>query len=324
MKKYNLINVSLLILLLYFFVYGCTRPLIPKYFQEAQEAIDIAYCSEAHKKCPKEYHEVIAMWEEAQRLYRAGRYEEGIALARKVKDTASILCPPIEEKVAVVAPPKPKETKPPKKTEEKIVPVDILDSDGDGVPDIKDLCADTPRGVKVDERGCPLDSDMDGVPDYKDRCADTPRGVKVDERGCPLDSDMDGVPDYLDKCPGTPRCATVNKEGCWIIKNVHFDFDKWDIKPQYYRNLDEVVNCIKEHPNIKIEIHGHTDNIGTEGYNQKLSERRANEVMQYFVKKGITKDRLTTQGFSFLSPIDTNKTSKGRAMNRRVELKRVY
>ncbi len=89
-----------------------------------------------------------------------------------------------------------------------------LDSDNDGVPDYLDKCPNTPAGVKVDRDGCPLDSDGDGVPDYLDKCANTPAGVKVDKNGCPLDSDGDGVPDYLDKCPNTPAGVKVDKDGC--------------------------------------------------------------------------------------------------------------
>ena len=91
-----------------------------------------------------------------------------------------------------------------------------FDSDGDGVPDYLDKCPGTPAGVQIDANGCPIDSDGDGVPDYLDKCPDTPAGVEVDEHGCPLDSDGDGVPDYLDKCPDTPKEArgTVDEHGC--------------------------------------------------------------------------------------------------------------
>ncbi|AMR26185.1 hypothetical protein A0257_03150 [Hymenobacter psoromatis] len=115
------------------------------------------------------------------------------------------------------------------------------DTDGDGVPDRKDKCPDTPSGVKVDANGCPIDTDGDGVPDYQDKCPDvkglaalqgcpdadgdgvadaddkcpnTPAGVRVDASGCPLDADGDGVPDYLDKCPGTPAGVKVDATGC--------------------------------------------------------------------------------------------------------------
>lgn len=86
-----------------------------------------------------------------------------------------------------------------------------IDSDGDGVFDGLDLCTATPAGVKVDTQGCPLDTDGDGVADYMDKCPDTPKGVKVDELGCPVDSDGDGVPDYKDACPTTPASAA---DGC--------------------------------------------------------------------------------------------------------------
>jgi outer membrane protein OmpA-like peptidoglycan-associated protein len=89
-----------------------------------------------------------------------------------------------------------------------------LDSDGDGVPDYLDKCPNTPKGAPVDKDGCPIDSDGDGVPDYKDLCPNTPKGIRVDEFGCPLDSDGDGVPDYLDKCPNTPLGVQVDSNGC--------------------------------------------------------------------------------------------------------------
>jgi outer membrane protein OmpA-like peptidoglycan-associated protein len=89
-----------------------------------------------------------------------------------------------------------------------------IDSDGDRIPDYLDKCENTPLGVKVDANGCPLDSDADGVPDYLDNCSNTPARVQVDEKGCPLDSDNDGVPDYLDRCPGTPAYVKVDLNGC--------------------------------------------------------------------------------------------------------------
>jgi OOP family OmpA-OmpF porin len=106
----------------------------------------------------------------------------------------------------------------------KGVQVDVfgcpLDSDNDGVPDYLDKCPNTPTGVKVDVNGCPLDADGDGVPDYLDKCPNTPTGVAVDANGCPLDSDGDGVPDYLDKCPNTPTGVQVDADGCPIKKVV--------------------------------------------------------------------------------------------------------
>ena len=88
------------------------------------------------------------------------------------------------------------------------------DSDGDGVADDADECPDTPKGVEVDDRGCPLDGDGDGVPDFRDDCSGTPAGVTVDADGCPVDSDGDGVSDNRDECPGTPAGVEVDANGC--------------------------------------------------------------------------------------------------------------
>jgi OOP family OmpA-OmpF porin len=212
---------------------------------------------------------------------------------------------------------------------EKVFLEKAMDSDGDGITDDLDQCPNTPRGVQVDAHGCPLDTDGDGVYDYLDKCPNTPSGVKVDEKGCPLDTDGDGVPDYLDECPGTPEGAKVNEKGCWVLVdtdvklqkgNLLFDTAKWDIKPQAYPVLDEALAILKEQPTLKVQIQGHTDNVGSKGYNQKLSERRAKAVMQYFIDKGVEPERLSAAGYNFSRPAASNDTPKGRALNRRVEL----
>jgi hypothetical protein len=195
-----------------------------------------------------------------------------------------------------------------------------LDTDGDGVPDYLDECPGTPKGLKVDERGCPPDTDGDGVPDYLDECPGTPKGVKVDEVGCPLDTDGDGVPDYLDECPGTPKGAKVDERGCWVISEALFDFNKYEIRTGFYPHLDEIVTVLKENPNMVIEIQGHTDNVGSSQYNKKLSENRAKAVKNYLIKKGISNQRLIAVGFGKSRPKTTNRTEEGRALNRRVEL----
>ncbi len=196
-----------------------------------------------------------------------------------------------------------------------------LDSDGDGIPDYLDKCPGTPKGVEVDCDGCPLDSDGDSIPDYLDKCPGTPEGVKVDEWGCPLDTDGDGVPDYRDKCPGTPRGALVDEQGCWVIGDTLFDFDKYVIKPQYYRLLDQVVSVLKQNPSLKVEVQGHTDNFGSGAYNRKLSDRRARAVMNYLIKNGIDEERLSAVGYDFSRPRASNETEAGRALNRRVQFR---
>jgi OOP family OmpA-OmpF porin len=207
---------------------------------------------------------------------------------------------------------------------EKVFLEEVMDSDGDGVPDDLDKCPNTPKGVKVDAYGCPLDADGDGVPDYLDKCPNTPKGVKVDQNGCPLDSDGDGVPDHLDQCPDTPKGATVNSVGCWALQGVVlFDFNKWDIKPEAHGVLDEVVAIMKKNPELKGVIEGHTDGIGSQEYNQGLSEKRARAVEKYIEAHGIDKDRWTIRGYGKSKPIASNGTEEGRRENRRVELKRI-
>jgi len=198
------------------------------------------------------------------------------------------------------------------------------DSDNDGVYDDMDRCPDTPLGFAVDSSGCPLDSDRDGVYDYKDKCPGTPAGVTVNSTGCPLDSDRDGVYDYKDKCPGTPVGVKVDSRGCWVIKGVHFDTAKWDIKPEFYPILEEVVTVLANNPDLDVEIEGHTDNSGSLEFNQKLSENRAKAIMEYFIKEGINPKRLPAKGFGLSQPIDTNDSPEGRAKNRRVELKPIF
>jgi len=177
--------------------------------------------------------------------------------------------------------------------------------------------------IVCEEEACPADTDGDGVTDDLDQCPNTPAGVAVDENGCPKDTDGDGVPDYLDKCPGTPKGAKVNSDGCWMLEGVNFDTDKCDIKSAFAARLDEVAGVLNKNPELNIKICGHTDNVGSAAYNQKLSERRAAAVKAYLAEKGIAAERMTAKGFGLTRPIATNDTDDGRAKNRRVELKPV-
>jgi OOP family OmpA-OmpF porin len=208
-----------------------------------------------------------------------------------------------------------------------------LDSDGDGVPDYRDKCPNTPKGVRVDASGCPLDTDGDGVPDYRDKCPNTPKGARVDSNGCPLDSDGDGVPDYRDKCPNTPRGTRVDSDGCPIpvarpkpapkVRTVelliNFDFDSDVVKPEYMGEVRKVADFLKRQANLDAVIEGHTDSVGAEMYNLKLSARRANSVAKILNEQyGIDLDRVSAQSLGESQPIASNDTEMGRAKNRRV------
>ena len=136
----------------------------------------------------------------------------------------------------------------------------------------------------------------------------------------PMDSDGDGVTDDKDQCPNTPKGATVDARGCWTYAAVVlFGFDSAEIKTDAHPMLDEAVVILKKNPAIKVEVDGHTDNVGPAAYNVKLSERRANSILKYFVDNGVEAERLTVKGFGLTKPAAGNDTKEGRAKNRRVE-----
>ena len=209
------------------------------------------------------------------------------------------------------------------------------DADGDGVFDGLDQCDNTPSGAVVDADGCPTDSDGDGVFDGIDQCDNTPSGAVVDANGCPSDEDGDGVLDGIDQCPGTPAGREVDAAGCaefeaalaqgrLILRDVNFAFNSSELAQDSQDNLDRVAvalrSAIANRPGISIEVQGHTDSVGSESYNQGLSERRAASVRDYVVSvEPSIADALTTNGYGESQPIASNDTDEGRAQNRRVE-----
>ena len=134
------------------------------------------------------------------------------------------------------------------------------------------------------------------------------------------DADRDGVADDKDACPGTPAGAKVDARGCWVIEGLNFATSRADIMADSFARLDEVVTVLKQNPNLKLEIQGHTDSRGSETFNKMLSEQRAGAVLRYFVSKGIAAERLVAKGFGSSQPVADNDTAEGRAENRRVEL----
>lgn len=133
-----------------------------------------------------------------------------------------------------------------------------------------------------------------------------------------MDDDHDGVNNCDDLCPTSLPGIQVSIKGCWIV-DVKFDNDKAIVKPEYYGNLDNAAKAIKEHPELRIEIQGHTSKTGSFKHNMDLSERRAIAVKNYLVD-GTDSPNLTTRGYGWTRPIDTNDTEEGRANNRRVQL----
>lgn len=199
------------------------------------------------------------------------------------------------------------------------------DTDGDGVPDSRDRCPNSPANSVVNERGCEPDTDFDGVPDLADNCPDTPNTVIVDAHGCERDSDGDGVPDSQDRCYNTPAGTAVDKRGCQlqqsiVLKGVTFATASAELIGDSRQALDEVAATLKRNPALKLEIAGYTDSQGNKAYNVRLSQRRAEAVLNYLRAVGIAADRLVAKGYGPANPIADNATPKGRAANRRVEL----
>jgi len=200
-----------------------------------------------------------------------------------------------------------------------------FDSDGDGVVDSEDRCPNTPLGTPVDSTGCPLDDDGDGVPNNKDQCPGTPKGAKVNAVGC-ADTDKDGVYDYRDKCPNTEPGQPVDNDGCdlaqeYRLENVNFEFASANLTAAAKKTLDEDVKILLRNDNLKVEVAGHTDSVGTAEYNMGLSQRRAESVRNYLISKGAKAANMTAKGYGETDPIATNDTDAGRALNRRVEFR---
>lgn len=176
----------------------------------------------------------------------------------------------------------------------------------------------------------PRDSDNDGVTDDFDQCPNTPPGVQVDQNGCSLDRDNDGVPNAQDQCPNTRPGVQVNYQGCEVLQtrklsNLHFAFDSAKLTSEDQRYLDtearKINQALDKYPRATVEIAGYTDSIGTEKYNQGLSQRRTDSVLDYLTGHGIDQGRIESHGYGEADPVASNDTKTGRAQNRRVEVR---
>ena len=200
------------------------------------------------------------------------------------------------------------------------------DSDGDGVADPNDSCPDEAGEKEFD--GCP-DSDNDGIADPNDDCPDE-EGPQANN-GCPWpDSDGDGVIDKEDQCPdtagiednyGCPKLTEEKqKELNEYAKTINFNTGKSSITSDSEEALKAILAILKEYPNAKFTVEGHTDSVGRASYNKKLSDERAASVMEYLTSNGVDASRLESKGFGEEQPTADNSTAEGRAKNRRVEI----
>ena len=206
------------------------------------------------------------------------------------------------------------------------------DTDGDGIADKDDACPNV-KGL-ASFKGCP-DTDGDGVTDASDKCP-TVAGP-ASNGGCPvLDADKDGVPDLEDECPtvagpaSNKGCPEVTPEVVENLKvqarSVYFNSGKSTFKTgdaKTIASLDAIKEILKNYPNAKWSIEGHTDSTGSDKLNQKLSEDRANAIKTVLIENGIKAENLSSVGFGETKPVASNKTKEGRAENRRTEVKHV-
>jgi OOP family OmpA-OmpF porin len=158
------------------------------------------------------------------------------------------------------------------------------------------------------------DSDGDGVSDFFDKCPGTPSGVKVDGSGCPLPVAAP-APASVTKVFVTEEDRKTVKEA---IRNLEFDFGKATIRAHSYPSLDRVAQLLID-KNFSLKLAGHTDNVGSGDANMKLSKARAESIKSYLVSKGANASSIEATGYGKTQPIATNKTAKGRQINRRVE-----
>jgi len=209
------------------------------------------------------------------------------------------------------------------------------DRDGDGIADVDDECPSEAEDFDgfQDMDGCPdYDNDGDGIADISDKCPNQAEDFDgfEDTDGCPdMDNDGDGILDRDDNCPS--EAETFNgfedSDGCpddapiyFPLAHINFKFGTAEISgADPIPVLEEVVRIMKDNPTIRVEIQGHTDNIGSDTANQELSERRAEAIKKYLTDRGIEASRLETRGFGETRPIDSNDTDLGRARNRRIE-----
>lgn len=222
------------------------------------------------------------------------------------------------------------------------------DADGDGIPDKDDLCPAAAGSKEL--KGCP-DQDKDGIADKDDKCPDAAGKKELggcpdkdgdgiidkDDKcpdiagltalaGCP-DKDNDGVPDNVDRCPevagSTANFGCPEEEKVLVNEVVYFNTDGAIVIAKYNQLLNKVAETLKDNPGIRVSVEGHTDSRESKNYNMRLSERRADYVIEFFTARGIDASRIVKGFYGETRPAASNDTAEGMALNRRVEIKSV-
>ena len=160
----------------------------------------------------------------------------------------------------------------------------------------------------------------------------TPEAIPAQVCGGNADSDGDGVTDCNDRCPGSQAGQAIGPDGCPVpltidLRGVNFDFDKSTLRPDAVATLEDAADILNGHPDMRVEVAGHTDSVGSNEYNQDLSMRRARAVYDYLTSHGVDAARISgPNGYGETRPIapntnpDGSDNPEGRARNRRTEL----
>lgn len=212
-----------------------------------------------------------------------------------------------------------------------------VDMDSDGVFDRIDRCVNTPSGCTVDKWGCESDSDHDGVCDGRDQCPETPAGMKVDKNGCAEGQrvrDTSGqagavktvTPPPVEKprpsAPATESERQLVERGRIRLENVYFETASAVLLPESEASLNEAGAALEKFADLKIEVEGHTDSRGSDAYNQRLSQARAETVRLYLTTHfQLRPENFTARGYGETRPETRERNDEELLRNRRVELR---
>lgn len=180
-------------------------------------------------------------------------------------------------------------------------------------------------GFEDYKAGLGLEIPLYGRPKTIEKVVEKVKVVEVKPEGFG-DADNDGIIDSRDQCPNTPEGTRVDGTGCPLgdvvaLDGVTFETNSDRLRPDAKTILDDAARVLERYPEMIVEVAGHTDSIGSDAYNQQLSQKRAASVRRYLSDKGIDENRMTAVGYGESEPVDTNDTSEGRERNRRVELR---
>jgi OmpA-OmpF porin, OOP family len=278
---------------------------------EAAKAVEDAEKAGKDKVCPDEFQAAKCRMKEAYRAYWACKTEEGIKMAKEATAMARALCPPPAAVSLTASPSEIEKGKSSTLTMKTSGTVKSAKLDGEEVP-VTGATKTVSPTITTTYKG-----EVTGVGGTQEATAT----VKVVSPPPPPPAPVPAPAPAPAPAPPPPPPAPSPKVLDKMTLRINFDTDKYSIRAADQAELKKAVDFVKKYPNSQVKIEGHTDSIGTDAYNQKLSERRANAVANYLIDKGACKKAdISTVGFGESKPVADNKTDKGRFENRRAEI----